>query len=430
MNDERESGDSRPRKIVLECVRRVLAPSKEMPGEDEELVESGILDSMAWVEIIECLEKASRIAEFSDPLNSGQPRTIRSLIAALARQWVEERGPYAELPHQSSFPDRREFAALHGWGIALGSVRVDATVLEREFALSRGTLRDRAGIESVARAGAGEDEASLAQRAAELALRKAGTESRELDWIIASSDSFVGFPSLSTVLHSSLLARDDCAALDVGGACVGLLNGLAVAGCMLGSKQARNILIVTADVHSRHLGPGCVAGEFGGLFGDGASAFVLRRVDGMENGERYRVGDFAFGCSGTFASALAIHMSSNGRVELEFDGELLARAALGRLERIIADLELRTGFDRSRVGSLAVHQPNPRLIEILARQARVPLEKFPMVSRRYGNLGSSTCGVALAMALEQNGHLKAGDRRPIFLAAVGPGMLWGGGFLH
>src|SRR5437868_12446121 len=33
-------------------------------------------------------------------------------------------------------------------------------------------------------------------------------------------------------------------------------------------------LVVTADIHSRTLTPGRVACEFGGLFGDGARAFI------------------------------------------------------------------------------------------------------------------------------------------------------------
>lgn len=71
-----------------------------------------------------------------------------------------------------------------------------------------------------------------------------------------------------------------------------------------------------------------------------------------------------------------------------------------------------------------------RLLEVLARQARLPLEKFPVVAKEYGNLGPSTCGVALAKALTEHGHKRADQRGPIFVAAVGPGMLWGCGVLY
>ena len=107
----------------------------------------------------------------------------------------------------------------------------------------------------------------------------------------------------------------------------------------------------------------------------------MTRGDSAATAGRYRVRDFQFGCAGSVSSALAVGMRANGQVALEFRGEALARAALVRLEKIIAALELRTGFDRRTASSFATHQPNPRIIEMLARQANLPLEKFPVVSR-------------------------------------------------
>jgi 3-oxoacyl-[acyl-carrier-protein] synthase III len=108
----------------------------------------------------------------------------------------------------------------------------------------------------------------------------------------------------------------------------------------------------------------------------------------------------------------------------------LARAALRELQRIIEDLELRSGLSRKTASSFVTHQPNPRIVETLARQLGVPVEKFPPVAKTSGNLGSSTCGVALAMALDEHGDKSPDHRGPIFLAAVGPGLLWGGGMLY
>lgn len=319
---------------------------------------------------------------------------------------------------------------IAGWGAALGSVRVEAAALEREFALTAGTLRERAGIESVVRASEQENEVSLALRAARAAFDTTGLDVGDMDWIVATSETFLGFPSLGSALHSLLRARDTCGALDVGGACVGLLNSFCVAQSLLGAGRATSVLVVTADVHSRPLAAGRVPGEFGGLFGDGASAFVVHRMDEGDQSPCYCLGDFQFGCARAFASALAIGMGAEGEIALTFDGEALARAAVGRLGRIIADLELRTGFSRSAASGFATHQPNPRLVQLLARQIDVPLEKFPALAKTCGNLGSSTCGIALSMVLAEHGHKGPDQRGPIFLAAVGPGMLWGGGVLY
>ncbi len=319
-------------------------------------------------------------------------------------------------------------AMLAGWGTALGARRVAAEALEREYGLPEGTLRERAGIESVVRASEHEDELTLAFAAAQGAMHGAEADAGEFDWLLATSESFIGHPSLGARLYSRLLLRDSCGVLDVGGACVGLLNCFFTAKALLAAGLAQRILVVSADVHSRALAAGRVPGEFGGLFGDGASAFVLSDSGRKDSLPLYQLGEFQFGCAGTSASALAVGMNREGQVALTFEGEALARAAVGRLGRIIEDLELRTGLQRQAAAGFATHQPNPRLVELLARQLDLPADMFPPVAKTCGKLGASTCGVALSRVLESQPD-KPPQRGPIFLAAVGPGMLWGGGVL-
>jgi 3-oxoacyl-[acyl-carrier-protein] synthase-3 len=226
-----------------------------------------------------------------------------------------------------------------------------------------------------------------------------------------------------------LLVRENCGALDVGGACLGLLNALVVAQSLIASGQARTLAVVTADVHSRTLTPGRVAGEFGGLFGDGASAFILRSAAGSDSSEGYRLGEFHFGCAGQYAAAIQVSDTKDGGLIVQFDGEALSRAAITRMEKVLASVELRSGIPLGSVGGFATHQPNPRLVALLAKQCGVSPSTFPPVAQVYGNLGSSTCGAALHEALRSAAKQARHDRRPIFLASLGPGLLFGGGWL-
>src|SRR5258707_13061059 len=182
---------------------------------------------------------------------------------------------------------------------ATGSRIISSEDVDRAFGMPVGKLRGRAGIESLSYAAEGENELALGARAAEQALHAAACGVKQLDWIIATSETHHDYPSLSAQLHSRLLVREDCGALDVGGACLGLLNAFAVAQSLLVSGRAQTIAVVTADVHSRTLTPDRVAGEFGGLFGDGASAFLLRRAVGGQS-DGFRLGDFLFGCAGHY----------------------------------------------------------------------------------------------------------------------------------
>jgi 3-oxoacyl-[acyl-carrier-protein] synthase-3 len=309
-----------------------------------------------------------------------------------------------------------------------GSLVIPSEDVDRAFGMPVGKLRGRAGIESLAYAAEGESELTLGARAAQEALRAAACGAQQLDWIIATSETHHDYPSLAALLHSRLLVREDCGALDVGGACLGLLNGFAVAQSLIGSGQAQTIAVVTADVHSRILTPGRVAGEFGGLFGDGASAFLLRGAGG-DIGEGYRLGDFLFGCAGQYAAAIQVSDTKEGGLDVQFDGEALSRAAITRMEKVIAAVELRSGIPRALVGCFATHQPNPRLVALLAKQCGVSPDKFPPIAQTSGNLGSTTCGAALHWALQNASKLPRGDRQPIFLASLGPGLLFGGGWL-
>ncbi len=316
------------------------------------------------------------------------------------------------------------YATISGWGTATGAERVPIAEIESEFGLPEGKLARGAGIESVARVGAGESEATLGAIACAEALRGAGASLDEVDLLIATSETCVGFPQLGAQIHERLLANQGLGALDVGGGCMGLVGAFIAAKGLLESGNARCILTVTADVHSRILTPQQVKGEFGGLFGDGASAFVLRSATPGEAAGRYRLGEWLSGGSGAFAQAIRVGLGDAGKLNWSFDGEALARAAVERLKQIISDLELRAGVNHKKAAAFATHQPNPRLIELLARQLDVPSEKFPPVARKLGNLGSSTCGAALAFALEPDEN--GAERGPIFLASLSPGLLWSG----
>src|ERR1700682_3537604 len=137
--------------------------------------------------------------------------------------------------------------AITGWAAALGARRVLSEEVDRAFGMPIGKLRTRAGIESVSYAAEGETELTLGAQAMQQALGVAGCQAKEIDWIIASSETHVEYPSLAAQLHKRASAREKCGVLDAGGACLGLLNALAVAQSFLDSGRARNVAVVTCS---------------------------------------------------------------------------------------------------------------------------------------------------------------------------------------
>src|SRR5215469_10587486 len=114
-------------------------------------------------------------------------------------------------------------------GFLTGSRVVASEEVDKAFGMPVGKLRNRAGIESLAYAAEGENELTLGAAVAEEALRAAACGAKELDWIIATSETHHEYPALGAQLHSRLFARENCGALDVGGGCLGLLNAFTVA---------------------------------------------------------------------------------------------------------------------------------------------------------------------------------------------------------
>jgi len=418
----------RIRKLVDTCLASVLPAGTALPAEDEDWIESGLLYSMDVLEVQSCIERAANLPGLFAQAGDVPATSIRSAVEAVQRALSRPVQGSSETIGARTF-QRSGVTAIAGWGMALGSETVPIASIEQDFHLAKGALEERAGIETLSRASDDQSEVSLAALAAREAMRVAGISTQSLQWIIATSETFVGVPSFAASLHTSLLTPGTCQVLDVGGACVGLLSCLAVADALFAAGRAESILVASADIHSRILVPGKVPGEFGGLFGDGASAFVLRGATHDTAPASYSILTTVGSCAGTFSSALQLRPLADGSLSLTFDGEALARAAVDRMERIIADLETASGKSRDQASAFAIHQPNPRLVDILIRQAKLHHETVPLVAKTRGNLGSSTCGVALCMALNAHATKPRRERGPIFVAAVGPGMLWGGAVL-
>lgn len=430
-NAERMEGTDEQRiriqRVVEACLQAANPSGLPIPGEEEDWIDSGFLDSIAHVDVLVSIETALGAPDLLSRSGGPPPTTTRSAVALIERALSNlPAGEPAGGVLRTANPEIRRPATIAGWAGTLGSETVSAESVDKEFGLAPGTLRARAGIEQVSRASAVEDHVSLAESASRRALEMAAVPIHAIRWLVATSETFPGYPSLGASLHSSLLAAEGCNVLDVGGACVGLLNAFAVAKALLREKECGPVLVVSADLHSRALSPAVVPGQFGGLFGDGACAFVLVEARPDNEDRAYRLAPSIGGCDGAFSAALRIGQGRSGSLELNFDGEGLARAAVDRMTRIIASLELRSGIGREAAEAFALHQPNPRLLELILKYARLPADRVPLVAKFCGNLGSSTCGVALAKALDAAAGKRRGERGPIFVAAVGPGMLWGG----
>ena len=68
------------------------------------------------------------------------------------------------------------------------------------------------------------------------------------------------------------------------------------------------------------------------------------------------------------------------------------------------------------------HQANYRIVEVVAKKLKAPLEKFYLNLKNFGNTSSASIPIALAEMFEKK-LIKKGDK--LILTGFGAGLTWG-----
>ena len=266
----------------------------------------------------------------------------------------------------------------------------------------------------------------LALPAARAALAQARVEAKDIDLLVcATVTPDMMFPTSSALLADTLGAPD-AAAYDLLAGCTGFMYALAQAYGMMAAGLAQRALVVGGDVLSRILDWTDRSTLI--LFGDGAGAVVLERVDhpgflGFELGADGGGGiHLSLPGSGSRRMDQAesdgfVHM--NGREVFKFATRVLVASAQAVLERCEVSVD--------DVDVYVPHQANVRIMEHAAEKLRIPRDRMVINVDRYGNTSSGSIPLALADA-QREGRLKKGDL--VLMTGMGAGLTWGSGLME
>src|SRR6266550_8169604 len=120
--------------------------------------------------------------------------------------------------------------------------------LEKIVDTSDEWITSRTGIKQRRKAAPGEYTSQFAVRAARQAIERAGLEPADIDLLLCatvSPDQIL--PSTGCIIQAQLGANK-AAAMDVVAACSGFLYGLTLADAMIRTNQARNVLVIGAEI--------------------------------------------------------------------------------------------------------------------------------------------------------------------------------------
>jgi 3-oxoacyl-[acyl-carrier-protein] synthase-3 len=266
----------------------------------------------------------------------------------------------------------------------------------------------------------------LALPAAREALQQAGVEAKDIDYLVcATVTPDMMFPTSSALLADELGAPN-AAAYDLLAGCTGFMYAVAQAYGMMAAGLADRALVVGGDVLSRILD--WTDRSTLVLFGDGAGAVVLERV------ERPGFLGFELGADGGGGIHLSLPGSGSRRIDdatgngfVHMNGREVFRFATRVLVSSAEAVLERCGVAVEDVDVYVPHQANVRIMDHAAQKLGIPRDRMVVNVDRYGNTSSGSIPLALADA-QRDGRLKKGDL--VLMTGMGAGLTWGSGLME
>ena len=305
-----------------------------------------------------------------------------------------------------------------GTGRAHPAKVVTNAMLEQFLDTNDEWIKERTGI-AERRVITSEKLEDMAAEASRLAIKDAGIEPTDIDYIICSNvvNEYVT-PALSCIIQGTIGAK--CACVDINAACSGFIYALDMADDRIRSGKAKNILVVAAEEPSRMVDWSdrgtCV------LFGDGAGAVVVTGGKGML-------------CSRLTTVSKTDCLYYERKLEptpyitkeefggpLYMNGREVFKTAVLSSSYDIKKLLDKSGLKPADIKYYVLHQANMRIIEAVANQFKLDMSYFPHNVDRCGNTSSASVALLLD-ELSRDGKLQNGDK--LVLSAFGAGFTTG-----
>jgi 3-oxoacyl-[acyl-carrier-protein] synthase-3 len=260
--------------------------------------------------------------------------------------------------------------------------------------------------------------------AARKALEQAGVPGAEIDLVlVATVTPDMAFPATAAILADQL-GSSEAAAYDLSAGCTGFMYAIAQAYGMIASGLVDKALVVGGDLLSKILD--WTDRSTLVLFGDGAGAVVLERVEsggflGFELGADGAGGQHLWlpGSGSRHFDDPDKFVKMNGREVFKFATRVMVTSAEAILEAC--------GRSVDEIDLYVPHQANVRIIDHATRKLGIPDEKVVIDVDRYGNTSSGSIPLALADAAA-DGRLRPGAL--VLMTGMGAGLTWGSALIE
>jgi len=297
-------------------------------------------------------------------------------------------------------------------------------------------IQERTGIKKRhwAKKGDGNTTFSMGLKAAENAIKNAGIDKNEIDFIIfATLSPDYYFPGPGVQIQEALGIRT-VGALDVRNQCSGFVYGVSVADQFIKTGMYKNVLVIGSELQSRGIDVSTRGRSISVIFGDGAGAAVLSRTEDNTKGilsshlhsEGQHALELAAEAPGMGKRWVTDIIQDNDPDDMSYrpymNGQFVFKNAIRRFSEVINEGLETNGLAVSDIDMLVPHQANLRISQFIQKKFQLSDNQVFNNIQNYGNTTAASIPIALSEACEQ-GKIKTGD--VVVLAAFGSGFTWG-----
>ncbi len=275
-----------------------------------------------------------------------------------------------------------------------------------------------------------ESTTDLATQASLKALEMAGVSPDQLDMIVVGTVTpDRQFPSTACMVQKALNA-ENASAFDVSAGCSGFLYALSTVNNAIQCGACRTALVVGVErlssiINWQDRGT-CV------LLADGAGAAVVSATTehgGILSSHLRSDGnlwELLYSADGNSYTPEILKDINKRPFHLKMDGNPLFRRAIGCMSDIAREAMGHNSMSGEDISLVVPHQANIRIIQGLANNLHIPMDKVYTNIQKYGNTSSATIPIALDEA-NREGLLNKGDH--VLLVTFGAGLTWGASIL-
>ncbi len=270
----------------------------------------------------------------------------------------------------------------------------------------------------------GENTSDICVEVAKRLIEKTGTKPEEIDLIVVGTISpDYATPSTACLVQGAIGALN-AFAFDVSAACSGFVYSLSVADKFIKSGQCKKAIVIGAEVLSKIMDwkdrTTCV------LFGDGAAGALLAPCEngGILAESLGAKGEDALKLTASERKVENIFVEKDGENSnyLQMDGRAIFNFSTKVVPENVKGLMDKCGVSADEIKYVIPHQANSRIIDVVARKLKMPVEKFYLNLSEYGNTSAASIPLALA-EMDKKGLLEKGDK--IIIVGFGGGLTWG-----